>query len=157
MIRGKGVSRISLCVIGLCVWLTVALANPAHLAGAAAGQSSLRSVWSAVYTEEQAKRGHFVYIDECARCHAENLMGGDDAAPLAGEAFVSNWEGKTAGDLFDKIRRSMPDDNPGALSKERVADVLSYLLSENGFPAGRQELPYDPVPLKQIRIEAKQP
>ena len=84
-------------------------------------------------------------------------MGGDDAVPLAGEAFLSNWDGRTAGDLFDKIRLSMPDDNPGSLSKESAADVLAYLLNENGFPAGGQELAHETALLKQIRIEAKQP
>ena len=34
-----------------------------------------RSAWDGVYTKEQAKRGQAVCVDQCARCHAENLGG----------------------------------------------------------------------------------
>jgi len=110
-----------------------------------------------VFTEEQAKRGHVVFADECARCHSVDLMGNDDTPALAGEAFLSKWDGRTAGDLFDRIRSSMPDDNPGQLSNQQYADVLAHILSENEFPAGRQELAHKTAPLKQIRIDAKRP
>ena len=123
----------------------------------AEGQAAVRSVWSGVYTDAQARRGHGAYLNDCARCHGENLMGGDDASPLAGEAFLSNWDGRTMADLFDRIRRSMPDDDPGSLPNEQVADVLAYLLNENGFPPGSRELAHEIAPLKQIRIDAKQP
>jgi mono/diheme cytochrome c family protein len=136
-------------------------AAAAAFAGAAPaqgeGQAGVRSVWSGVYTDAQGRRGHAAYLNDCARCHGENLMGGDDAVPLAGEAFLSNWDGRTAADLFDKIRVSMPDDDPGTLPRERVADLVAYLLNENGFPSGSRELAHETAPLKQIRIDAKQP
>ncbi len=43
-----------------------------------------RSVWDGVYTKEQSSRGQTAYREECAKCHAENLMGGEGAPPLAG-------------------------------------------------------------------------
>ena len=82
-------------------------------------------------------------------------MGNDDTPALAGEAFLSKWDGRTAGDLFDRIRSSMPDDNPGQLSNQQYADVLAHILSENEFPAGQKELDKDAAPLKEIRIEEK--
>ena len=35
-----------------------------------------RSVWDGVYTKPQSSRGQARYREECAKCHAENLMGG---------------------------------------------------------------------------------
>src|SRR5437762_2337919 len=34
-----------------------------------------RSVWDGVYTKDQAGRGQTAYREECAKCHAANLMG----------------------------------------------------------------------------------
>src|ERR1039458_10596307 len=36
-----------------------------------------RSVWDGVYTKEQAQRGQTVYGRDCARCHSDNLGGGE--------------------------------------------------------------------------------
>ena len=38
-----------------------------------------RSVWDGVYTKAQAVRGDKLYREACARCHGENLAGGDEA------------------------------------------------------------------------------
>src|SRR2546430_16270645 len=67
-----------------------------------------RSVWDGVYTEEQAKRGEPVYQKECAACHGAMMTGGESAPPLTGGGFQANWNGLTLGDLFDRIRKTMP-------------------------------------------------
>src|ERR1041384_6887777 len=36
-----------------------------------------RSVWDGVYTKEQSGRGQAVYREDCQKCHAENLLGGE--------------------------------------------------------------------------------
>lgn len=119
--------------------------------------SDSRSVWEGVYTEEQAKRGEAVYRKECATCHGDTLVGGGGAAPLTGGAFLSNWNGLTLGDLFDRIRKTMPQGTPGKLSKQQDADVLAYMLSFNKFPAGKAELSRQTEFLKEIRFEATNP
>jgi hypothetical protein len=48
-----------------------------------------------------------------------------------------------------------PPEQPGKLTPQQNADVVAYILSENGFPAGAAELPSDLALLKQIRIDAK--
>jgi S-disulfanyl-L-cysteine oxidoreductase SoxD len=116
-----------------------------------------RSVWDGVYTEEQAKRGEAVYHKECASCHADTLIGGGGAAPLTGGNFLSNWNGLTLGDLFDRIRKTMPQGNLGKLTKQQDADVLSYILSFNKFPAGKAELQRQVEFLREIRFEATKP
>lgn len=114
---------------------------------------SAPSVLEGVYTEEQGKRGEAVYAQECASCHGNTLEGGEMAPPLAGAAFMSNWQGLTVGDLFERIRISMPDGNPGKLSRQQNADVVAYILSVSKYPAGKTELPKEVEVLKQIKID----
>ena len=119
--------------------------------------SETRSVWDGVFTEEQAKRGEEMYRKECASCHGDSLVGGGGAAPLTGGTFLSNWNGLTVGDLFDRIRKTMPQGSPGKLTRQQDADILAYLLSFNKFPAGKTELQKQPEFLKEIRFEATKP
>jgi mono/diheme cytochrome c family protein len=119
--------------------------------------SATRSVWDGVYTEEQAKRGNETYRKECASCHGDSLVGGGGAAALTGGTFLSNWNGLTVGDLFDRIRKTMPQGAVGKLTKQQDADVLAYLLSFNKFPAGKAELQKQVEFLKEIRFEATKP
>jgi S-disulfanyl-L-cysteine oxidoreductase SoxD len=114
-----------------------------------------RSVAEGVYTKEQAARGMTDYKNLCARCHGENLLGGDEAPSVAGADFVERWTGKTVGDLFELIRTTMPSDGPGTLSRKQSADITAYLLSVNEYPAGKTELVTETAPLKEIRIEPK--
>jgi len=114
-----------------------------------------RSVWDGVYTADQAKRGQDLYSKECASCHGSDLTGGESAPALAGPGFLSNWTTLTVGDLFERTRVSMPENNPGKLSRAQVADLTAYLLSANRFPAGKTELDKQTEVLKQIRIDAE--
>jgi len=130
----------------------------AGVAGVLSAQSSTeRSVWDGVYTAEQAKRGETLYANTCASCHGSALGGGESAPPLAGGEFFANWSGLTLGDLFDRIRVSMPADRPGKLSREQNADVLAFMLTVNQFPSGKTELEHQTEVLKQIRFEAEKP
>lgn len=116
-----------------------------------------RSVWDGVYTEEQAKRGEPVYHKECAPCHGDSLAGGESAPPLTGGAFLANWNGLSLGDLFDRIRKTMPQNAPGKLTRQQSADVLAFTLSVNKFPAGKTELSRQTEFLKEIRFESNKP
>jgi cytochrome c len=116
-----------------------------------------RSVWDGVYTTEQSKRGATLYANACASCHGTALNGGESAPPLTGGEFFSNWNGLTVGDLFERIRVSMPADNPGKLTREQDADILAFMLSMNQFPEGNTELEHRTEVLKQIRFEAAKP
>jgi mono/diheme cytochrome c family protein len=114
-----------------------------------------RTVWDGVYTEEQSKRGAAAYAKECGSCHGAQLTGGESAPPLAGDGFMSNWTGQTAGDLFERIRQSMPLDDPGRLSRQQDADIVAFLFKANGFPAGKTELDKQTEALKLIKITSK--
>src|SRR5947209_1814663 len=120
-------------------------------------QQPSRSTWDGVFSEEQAKRGQGVFIEECSNCHGRNLEGADMTPPLTGAGFTSNWDGLTLGDLSDRIRISMPLNSPGKLSRQENADVVAYILRFNQFPAGKEELPRDVQALKQIVFKAAKP
>ena len=76
---------------------------------------------------------------------------------LTGLTFTANWDGLTLGDLFERIRITMPANNPGSLARQQIADTLAYLLSFNKFPAGETELPREVQALKQILFKADKP
>jgi len=116
-----------------------------------------KSVWDGVYTEEQAKRGETIYGKECAACHGPELMGGESAPPLTGGAFLANWNGLTLGDLFDRVKKTMPQISPGKLTRQQNADVLAFMLSRNKFPPGKTELYKQSEMLKEIRFESEKP
>ena len=115
------------------------------------------SVWDGVYTDEQAKRGAPLYSQYCASCHGPDLTGGEMAPALVAGDFTSEWNGLTLGDLFERMRTSMPQNDPGGLSRQQNADILAYMLSSNKFPAGTTELGRDTEVLKQIRFQSLKP
>ena len=125
------------------------------IALAVVSTAAARSVWDGVYTKAQAQRGQAVYQQECAKCHGQNLAGGEAAPRLTGAEFLKNWNGKTAGALYERTRKTMPSDDPGNLSTRQYADLVAYMLGANEFPAGEKELDRDPASLNEIRIEEK--
>ena len=116
-----------------------------------------RSVRDGVYTEDQAKRGSLLYNQHCSACHGADLTGGDEVPALRGESFLANWSGLPLSELFERIRTSMPADNPGKLSRRQNADILAYILKFDTYPAGSGELPTQTDALQQIRFEASKP
>src|SRR4051794_19551673 len=99
--------------------LIAATLHVARVSGAA--QDKTRSTWDGVYTAAQAERGRKVALSEgstpCTGCHNTDLSGGarNNAPPLRGEAFMTQWENGSVGRLFTKIRDSMPPPNLGDL------------------------------------------
>ncbi|MGD9903272.1 MAG: c-type cytochrome [Vicinamibacterales bacterium] len=112
-----------------------------------------QSVNGGVYTDAQAARGAETYGKECASCHGAGLEGDGFAPALSGAEFLSNWNGTTVGDLFDRIRISMPPGNPNGVPAQAKADIVAHVLKANKYPAGAAELAKDLEPLKQIKLE----
>src|SRR4051812_9010238 len=112
------------------------------------------SVWDGIYSDAQAGRGAPAYREACASCHGEKLDGRSQAPPLAGNDFMFSWDGKSVGDLLERIEVSMPADRPGQLSKEQNAAILAYILNFNNFPAGSKDLSVDSALLQKVRFES---
>jgi S-disulfanyl-L-cysteine oxidoreductase SoxD len=115
------------------------------------------STWSGIYTEDQAKSGATAYAKHCSECHLEDMAGDGFAPPLRGPEFMNNWNSLTVGDLFERIRISMPPDNPNAVSGEEKARIVAHILQSAGFPAGKTELASSTEQLKSIKFEATKP
>ena len=142
----------------LCVrWVAVCILSAAVVAAVGAQTAGPVSAWDGVYTEEQAKRGAKVSADHCARCHGGTLAGAEAAPALVGDVFNANWEGVPLSDLFERIRTSMPQDNPGSLSRQQTADVTAYMLKAGKLPPGDRELATDTAALAQVRFMSNRP
>jgi mono/diheme cytochrome c family protein len=126
--------------------------------GAATSRRLLsQTVWDSVYTAEQATRGDSLYKLTCVKCHGPELAGGDDGAPLAGKLFLGNWTGLPLNELYEKIRTTMPSDNPKTVPPEQLIDILAFVLSKNSFPAGTKLLTTDSTLLKDIKFLQDRP
>jgi mono/diheme cytochrome c family protein len=93
------------------------------------------------YTEEQAGRGAEVFSGVCVECHARK--------DFSDEQFRGKWRGRTAFDLFERIRSTMPESNPGSLERSSYLDVVAYIVKLNTLPAGSVAMPDDEAALKK--------
>ena len=116
-----------------------------------------KTVWDGVYTEEQAKRGAEVYAEKCAMCHGDSLGGVESAPALTGPQFYATWEGENLNSLFERIRMSMPQDNPGSLSRTQNADIVAHMLHIGGYPAGSTPLEGQAGALTGIKVLTYKP
>lgn len=116
-----------------------------------------KSQWDGIYTEAQAKRGEALYGQNCAQCHGADLGGGEMAPGLAGGEFTSNWNDLSVGDLYERIRVSMPQSAPGSLTRQQNSDILAYVLMKGKAPTGAAELSTDTNTLKAIKYLAAKP
>jgi mono/diheme cytochrome c family protein len=115
------------------------------------------SVWTGVYTDEQAKRGEAFANKLCTSCHGPDLSGGEAGPALVGLEFIGNWNTLSVADFYDRVHATMPADAPGTLTPQQVSDITAYIFKLNKYPAGKTELPTDLALLKGIRIEGEQP
>ena len=91
------------------------------------------TVKDGVFTEAQVSSGQVVYDAQCKTCH--NMRFYRDT--------LRSWNNQPLLYLWESIMGTMPADNPGSLMFEENTDVIAYILSENGFPAGETKLDPD--------------
>jgi cytochrome c5 len=131
--------RVALLIVCLSAW----------------GQTS-KTVLDGVYTEAQAERGAAVFASTCARCHGENLQGRSDPA-LKGNGFIERWREDPLEVLFAHISTRMPPRGAGGpvagLPQNTYLDLLAFILQQNEYPAGTNELSVESV--KQVLLVGK--
>jgi mono/diheme cytochrome c family protein len=115
-------------------------------------RQSRKTVWDGIYNDGQATRGKQLYVGNCSVCHQEGLQGADLAPALKGDSFVLRWSDSSVDDMFTTISASMPADAPASLSAQQYLDIVTYLLQQNSFPAGNEEIKADAALLKTIAI-----
>jgi alcohol dehydrogenase (cytochrome c) len=109
-----------------------------------------QQITSPTYTREQAAQGKRQYNASCAACHGEKLDDGHFGQPLRGSAFTRQWGSHTVDELFAFTRSKMPPASPGSLGNARYAQILAYVMQQNGLPPGTRELPTDFVALQAM-------
>ena len=78
-------------------------------------------------------------------CHGVQLQGGG-APALRGRVFRDQWNGKTLKDFYEYVHQNMPLGQGGELNSQEYADIVSYILAQNGLPSGNEKLtPMSPM------------
>jgi cytochrome c553 len=116
-----------------------------------------KTQWDGIYTTEQAQRAEPMYTKLCATCHGAALEGGEMAPPLAGSDFAQNWDTLSMYELVERMRTTMPQEDPGSLSRQQNADLLAYMLMKDKVPAGTTELRGSADTLNGIKFQAQRP
>ena len=115
----------------------------ALLCGAVAVSAQERPATPA-FTAAQAERGQATYRQSCQDCHGSTLDNGEfGGPPLKGGYFRTRWGSGNVAVLYGYVSLTMPPDRPGALTPQTYADLVAYILSNNGYAAGDKELPPD--------------
>ena len=123
----------------------------------------------AFYTREQAERGAAYFAGACSMCHSTDPSESTQFDPTPARGYRLGGIRKTTslaygsipekyrsvGDLFTKIRTTMPGYDGGGLSAQTYVDITAYLLRENGLPAGPAELTDDIAAMKTMPLVEK--
>jgi len=126
--------------------LSAMAASHSHVVRA---QEPEKTVADGVFTEAQAVRGYSAYEAACSQCHRTDLTGGNGPA-LRDERFARNFAGKDLKTLYTKIATTMPRAAAGSLGDNVYLDIVAHVLTENGFPAGTQELTLEALSVLRV-------
>ncbi len=98
-----------------------------------------------LYTEEQATAGAALFTKVCAECHEKK--------DIAGADFRAKWNGRTLYDLYELVRTTMPDSDPGKFSRDEYAGALAYILKQNGLPSGTTAVMPDSAAMSGVKLD----
>ncbi|HYT22468.1 MAG TPA: family 16 glycoside hydrolase [Candidatus Polarisedimenticolia bacterium] len=133
----------------------------------------------AYYTEAQAERGKAYFYGACGRCHTADANGPNGAVEVSqnlgwrtgnpknsyglfvGEKWLASDSGipgkpqrwDTVADLYNKIRTTQPAYNVAGLSTNEYLDIVAYLLKQNEFPSGNEELKDDVSQMRNMTLD----
>ena len=119
------------------------------------GFSRAQSVWSGVYTTQQADAGEKIYFARCSTCHGNELEGREQAPALGGPQFLDSWHGKDLRRLLDRILTMPLGDKP--VTQAEAVEILAFLLRSYEMPSGSTALPADRALLSAITFERAKP
>jgi cytochrome c2 len=108
-----------------------------------------RTARDGVYTGAQATRGEAIFKDKCAACHGE-MLEGLLGPPLAGDEFLKAWGSQPLSELVNKILKTMPQSDPGTVTRPQAIDLVAHMLQVGKFPAGQADLPEGDDALKLV-------
>jgi len=107
--------------------------------------AAARADGSGWYTAPQVAQGRWEYSQKCGVCHGQQLQGAG-APALKGKIFNERWSGKKLSDLYEFIHNAMPLGLGASLPSQEYADIIAFILAQNGLPAGTDKFtPYSPM------------
>jgi PQQ-dependent dehydrogenase (methanol/ethanol family) len=93
------------------------------------------------FSAAQSETGKRLFSEQqCAICHGPAMQGTPGAPALAGEDFRRAWQGRSAQELLDCTRSTMPPGRLGTLSDEQHLALVAAILEANGVKAGASAL-----------------
>lgn len=99
---------------------------------------------AAAAAARQLELGEQWFHSACVQCHAVGVLVNAD--------FRLKWSGRSAFDLFERIRSTMPGNSPGSLTQGTYAAIVAYLMKRNGMPVGARRLSSDSLSLVSIQL-----
>ena len=116
--------------LAVLAFVVACSATPVSNDAAVVSEPRVATILDGAFTVDQAERGRLVYDTHCASCHPTEFY----------EAQLLIWQGATVDELLAALRATMPSENPGMLPTSEYLDVLAYIFSITGSPAGAAEL-----------------
>ncbi|MCZ6829267.1 MAG: cytochrome c, partial [Gammaproteobacteria bacterium] len=86
--------------------------------------------------EAQADAGKRQYDRVCVDCHRPSLRGSAHGPELAGKEFLGIWGSRSTGDLFLRIKNTMPPGGNADLADADYLNLVAYILQANAGGAG---------------------
>ncbi len=112
----------------------------ALLLGFGAAASAQTTTRDGIYTNEQAIAGADLYGRSCIECHGATLRGSEGGPALVGVAFWNKWRDQSLAAFFQITASTMPVNNPNGFSPQQYANLVAFMLQQNGLPAGTEPL-----------------
>jgi mono/diheme cytochrome c family protein len=121
----------------------LALLGTALLASPRPSAAQDTTAASAAVAAQQVDVGEQWYRARCLECHAVGALSNAD--------FRLKWNRKNAFELYEQIRKTMPEEAPGSLTGPTYAAIVAYLIKQNGMPVGTA-LPADSAGLSAVKL-----
>lgn len=121
----------------------------------AATKTEERTLYDGIYTSEQATKGRALYAQYCVSCHGNRGRGSPGSPGIVARVLNDKYADMPLSVYYDLMSQTMPKGQEGVLTDEQYADVLAFVLSLHGAPAGDSVLPADFDALDTIIIGPK--
>ena len=133
-------SRFRVCLSGSVVTWSVAVGFVVAAADSSANQKATTN--DGVYTKAQADDARSQFDKICADCHPFTVAAKkkEKDLPLGEEPFFQSWEGRPLSEMISTIALTMPNDGSATVTDEEAANLVAYILQQNGYPAGSKPL-----------------
>ena len=100
---------------------------------------------------EPSVDGSKLYAQKCATCHGGKLQGAHGPA-LKGKTFAAVWKGRTARNLYSKIRLTMPIAEPGTLTEQQAVAITNHILAGSKIKPAKKPVTANDLATIQLKF-----